>query len=91
MNRFAFILVALLAVPLAGCSSLAHKGIDTEGNKTVGAGVTADRNGLRLNGVTSYHSTTPALERERRLIAEAKARKAEAKLALAKLRADAHE
>ena len=70
MRSFALI----LALALGGCSSLAHKGIAIEGNPTTGAGVTANRNGLRLNGVVSYHSTTPEIERERRLIAEAQAR-----------------
>ena len=83
MSRIVFILV----LALGGCSSLAHKGIDIEGNKTVGAGVTADRNGLRLNGVTSYHSTTPEIAAARARIAEAKAREAEAKLRLAEIRA----
>ena len=83
-----YALAALLALLLTGCaSSFAHKAVDVTGNDTVGAGAQLNRNGLTLNGVTRYSSTTAPIERERARIAEAKAREAEAKLALAKLRA----
>ena len=73
---------------LAGCSTLEHKAVEVDGNQTTGAGVQLNRNGLTLNGVVKYRSTTPEIERERRLAAEAAARKAEAELELAKLRGE---
>lgn len=81
-----YALAAIVALLLTGCVT-ADKAVLAEGIDTVGAAVTLDKNGASLTGVAHYESTTQAIERERRLIAEAKAREAEAKLALAQLRA----
>ena len=78
MKRLFLILILILVMP-ACSSTFGHKAVTVEGNKTIGAGVTLNKTGLTLSGVTTYASTTAPIERERRLIAEAKAREAEAK------------
>ncbi len=85
MKKLALLLI-LCALP-ACQGSFAHKGVRIEGNPTVGAGAKLDRNGLSLNGVVSYESTTAPIEIARARIAEAKAREAEALLQLAQIQA----
>ena len=82
------LMIAFLFATLPACQgSFAHKAVAVQGNKTVGAGAQLNRNGLTLNGVTRYSSTTAPIEVARARIAEAKAREAEALLALAQMRA----